>query len=639
MLVIFSLLLQLVLLIGFGNHSPNLSLTVNKLFTDGAVLQRDAVIPIWGTASSSAIVMVILDDDEVSTQATTDGNWMTSLKPYPAGGPHTLMIISDSDTLTAENILFGDVWIASGQSNMEWSVAASADAESEISTANDPLLRHYKVPRSWSYSLVDTLAGGEWHSANPDHVGAFTAVGYSFARELRKHTGIPIGIVNTSWGGSRIEAWMDPDALEVTQEDLNQVFEASKEREVRLMRILSDEHGASTETDSGFESNQPIWADPDLDDSQWMNIPVPGAWEAAGLEGLNGAGWYRTTFELDFVPNGATLHLGHVDDEDMTWINGHFIGGTNEYQIQRSYAVEDGILQTGMNQVTIRVYDSWGNGGLVVGDSQLKLQWPEGELDLEGEWKFRVGQFDIEPDGNPNQLPTLLYNAMVHPILHFPITGFIWYQGEANGTNPEDASAYADQFQSLITTWRKRWNHDTAPFLFVSLASFQPAHDVPTESDWAILRESQAAALTLPNVGQAITLDIGDADDIHPKNKQDVGDRLSLWARHLVYQEDLIFSGPLYSDHAIEMGEVHIQFDHVGGGLIAHGDSLGGFAIAGEDGQFVWAHARIQDETVIVSHPDIPNPTSVRYAWADNPSSANLMNIEGLPAAPFRIGN
>ena len=632
-------LLLPLLLIGFGNHDPNPPLTVNKLFTDGAVVQRDTVIPIWGTASSDAIVMVILDDDEVSTRATSDGNWMTSLQPYPAGGPHTLMIISDTDTLTAKNILFGDVWVASGQSNMEWSVAASADAESEISTANDPLLRHYKVPRSWSYSLVDTLAGGQWHSANPDHVGAFTAVGYSFARELRTHTGIPIGIVNTSWGGSRIEAWMDSDALGVTQEDVYEVFEASKAHEARLTRILLDDHGASTETDSGFKSDQPIWADPDLDDSQWMNIPVPGPWEAAGLEGLNGVGWYRTTFALDSIANGAILNLGHVDDEDMTWINGHLIGETNDYQTQRAYPVMDGILHTGMNQLTLRVYDSWGNGGLVVGDSQLQLKWPEGELNLEGEWKFRVGQFEIEPDGNPNQLPTLLYNAMVHPILNYPITGFIWYQGESNASNPDDASEYADQFQSLITTWRKEWNRDTAPFLFVSLASFQPAHDVPTESDWAILRESQAAALSLPNVGQAITLDIGDADDIHPRNKQDVGYRLSLWARHLVYQEDLVYSGPHYFDHVIEMGEFHIRFDHVGDGLIAGGDSLQGFAIAGEDGQFIWAHARIQDETVIVSHPDIPNPTAVRYAWADNPSSANLMNTEGLPAAPFRIGN
>jgi len=636
--ITLSYILPLIVLIGFGNRTPSPSLTVNKLFTSGAIVQRDSVVPVWGTASSNSVVNVRIGEYEVSVRATPEGNWMTSLEPHPAGGPHTLIITCDSDTLIAENILFGDVWVASGQSNMEWSVAASADAESEISTANDPLLRHYKIPRSWSYSLVDTLSGGEWHSANPDHVGAFTAVGYSFARELRANTEIPIGILNTSWGGSRIEAWMDPDALGVTQEYVSMIFEASKAREDSLMAILTDVHGASAETDAGFESEQPIWAAFDLDDSDWMEIPVPGSWEATGLEGLNGVGWYRTSFELNAIPTDAILHLGHVDDQDMTWINGELIGETNEYQVQRTYQVEDGVLRTGVNQITIRVHDSWGNGGLVVGDSQLKLSWSDGELDLSGTWKFRVGQFEIEPDGNPNQLPTLLYNAMIHPVLNYPITGFIWYQGEANASDPETALAYADQFQSLITRWRQQWGRESAPFLFVSLASFLPELQHPEESDWAILRESQASALTLPNVGQAITLDIGDADDIHPRNKQDVGYRLSLWARHLVYQEDLVYSGPLYSDHWIEMGEFHIRFDHVGGGLIARGDSLKGFALAGPDGQFIWANAHIQDDTVIVSHPDIPNPTAVRYAWADNPSSANLMNAEGLPAASFRIG-
>jgi len=632
-----SILLSLLFITGLGNdHSPH-DLTVSRLFTSGAVLQRDKVVPIWGTASSGDVVTVFLNEEEYSTRVTSKGDWSLPLDPHPAGGPHTLMITTNTDTLIANNIVFGDVWIASGQSNMEWTVASSADAESEIDSANDSLLRHYKVPRSWSYSPVDTLSGGQWHLAYPDHVGAFTAVGYSFARELRAHTRIPIGILNSSWGGSRIEAWMDPSALEMDDAQVAQMLEEAHAREDSLIHFLTKFHGALANHDPGFESDLPIWASPDLDDSDWMEIPVPGSWEAGGLEGINGAVWYRTSFELDQIPSDAVLRLGYVDDQDLTWINGQLIGETDEFSIDRQYPISEGILRSGINQVTIRVRDLWGDGGLVGTDSKLAVQWPDGELNLEGLWKIRVGQFEIQPRGNPNQLPSLLYNAMVHPILDFPITGFIWYQGESNANDATAAAAYAHQFQSMILQWREQFNHQKAPFLFVSLASFRASDSHPRESNWAILRESQTAALHLPYTGQAITLDIGDADDIHPKNKQDVGYRLSLWARKLAYGEDLIYSGPIYRDHVIENGAIRIHFDHVGSGLSIRGDvGLGGFAISGADYNYVWANAMIDQESVLVSHPDIVSPKAVRYAWADNPSRANLVNSEGLPAASFR---
>ena len=614
--------------------------TVNKLFRTGAVLQRDASIPVWGTSAPDAVVTVSLDQNQLFVRADPDGKWLVFLEPHPAGGPHRLTVATETDTLTAENIMFGDIWIASGQSNMEWSVTNSANAEQEIASADDPLLRHYKVPRSWSYTPEDTLAGGQWHAAGPEHVGDFTAVGYSFARELRASADIPIGILNTSWGGSRIEAWMDPAALGMDDAQISQLWEAPRARADSLARIFTEEHGASANSDAGLDGEMPIWAAPALDDTEWMEIAVPGTWEAGGLEGLNGVVWYRTRFELDSVPANAVLHLGIVDDQDMTWINGHPVGQTDQYQIQREYAVDKGILQPGINQLTVRVHDLWGNGGLVAGDARPALRWADGEIDLEGTWKIRVGQFQINPDGTPNQQPVLLYNAMIHPILRFPITGFIWYQGESNANDPETATTYADQFQSMITRWRTLWDHEDAPFLFVSLASFRAAQETPAESNWAILRESQAAAMELPNVGQAITLDIGEADDIHPGNKQEVGVRLALWAKNLVYGDQIVHSGPIYRNHTIENGTVVISFDHVGSGLTVRGeDSLRGFAIAGSDGIFLWAEAQIQGDTVVVSHPNVQNPTSIRYAWADNPATANLINVEGLPAAPFRTGH
>ncbi len=602
------------------------------------MLQRDAPVPVWGTAPAGTTVKVFLNQEEHSVQTDDNGKWLATLAPHDAGGPYRLIIATSSDTIAAEDIMFGDVWIASGQSNMEWSVANSADAEFEIASANDPFLRHYKVPRSWSFSPLDTLAGGEWHSALPEHVGAFTAVGYSFARELRAATDIPIGILNTSWGGSRIEAWMDPPALDISESQIAQILGAQKAYTDSLVNALVREHGASADMDPGFKADEPIWATSDLDDSKWMDIPVPGSWEAGGLKGLNGTVWYRTSFNLDSVPADAVLRLGNIDDQDMTWINGQLVGESNEIQIERTYPIREGILIPGVNQITVRVRDVWGNGGLVGGDSKIALQWPDGMVDLEGTWKIRVGQFQVDPGDPPNQQPTLLYNAMIHPILNFPITGYIWYQGESNANNPETAIAYATQFQSMITRWRDLWDHEDAPFLFVSLASFRPPQEQPYESNWALLRESQAAALSLPNVGQAITLDIGEADDIHPRNKQDVGKRLALWARSLAYGDELIPSGPIYRDHFIEGGTVYLQFDYVGSGLIARDGPLEGFAIAGPEGEYVWAEAQIQGDTIAVFHSDVPNPVVVRYAWADNPSTANLINAEGLPAAPFQAG-
>lgn len=630
--------LFLVCLAGYGGPSSNEPLTVSKLFRTGAVLQRNTTVPVWGTAASSTTVTVSLDYAEQSVRAAGDGTWMVELEPRPAGGPHQLMVTTNTDTLIAENIMFGDVWIASGQSNMEWTVANSADAENEIASADDTLLRHYKVPRTWSYDPEDTLAGGEWHHSNPEHVAAFTAVGYSFARELRAAADIPIGILNTSWGGSRVEAWMDPTALELDETQIAQLLDAPRARADSLMQVYTEEHGASADTDPGFDGDEPIWADPELDASDWMEIAVPGTWEAGGLEGLNGIAWYRTTFELESVPAEAELRLGTVDDRDMTWINGQLVGETGRYLVERAYTIPEGVLIAGTNQLTVRVHDTGGNGGIVVGDYPLALQWSGGEVQLEGMWKIRVGQFQINPGGSPNQQPTLLYNAMIHPIISYPVTGFIWYQGESNATDPETATAYAGQFQSMILRWRELWDNAAAPFLFVSLASFLPAQEEPGESNWAILRESQAAALELPKVGQAITLDVGEADDIHPRNKQDVGYRLALWARNLVYGDELVYSGPIYRDHLIEDGKIYITFDHTGGGLVSRDGPLGGFAISGPDEVYVWAEAQIQGDSVVVSHPDIPNPVAVRYAWADNPDTANLINVEGLPAAPFRTG-
>ena len=630
----------LALAAGCGAPDAYAPLTLSRLFSDGVVLQRSMPVPVWGTGDPASRITVSLNDTSQRIRVSADGTWSATLDPHEAGGPHTLSVSSESDSLTVEDIWFGDVWVASGQSNMAWTVQQSADAENEIKSADDPLLRHFKVPLSWSYEPEHTLAGGEWQSARPDVVGGFSAVAYSFARDLRASLDIPIGIVNTSWGGSRIEAWMTPEALKANDTNAEEILAARQRRADSLRQYFMEAYHATDTMDAGLPDSVALWAEPDLNLDLWTDIPVPGTWESAGITDLNGFVWYRRTFEVSEADAGAAavLHLGTIDDRDMTWINGRRVGATNGVRQVRTYEVPAGVLQPGANTITVRVHDTGGQGGMVTDEGGLELRTLSGTIALDGTWKLRVGQFVVDPGGGPNQQPTLLYNKMLHPMLSFPVTGFIWYQGESNGGNPEDAARYADQFTTMITTWRSLFGNEQAPFLFVSLASFRAAPDEPGASDWAILRESQAAALELDKVGQAITLDIGEADDIHPRNKQDVGLRLALAARHLQYGENLVYSGPTYRDHAVDGNRIVISFDHVGSGLASRKPELGGFAVAGSDGVFVWAEARIEDNTIIVSHPSVESPTDVRYAWADNPDTASLINLEGLPAAPFRTG-
>lgn len=623
---------------GCERPSPDVPFTVSRLFSDGMIAQRNAAVPVWGTAPSGTSVTLSFDGALQEVEAGLDGTWRGALEPHAAGGPHTLTISAGDQSLDIQDVWFGDVWIASGQSNMEWIVADAADAEEEIHSANDPLIRHFKVPRSWSYEQETTLAGGAWHRADSTHVGTFSAVGYYFARSLRTSVDVPVGIINTSWGGSRIEPWMDSEALAMDPDELAAILAEDQQHIENLKREFLERHQASENEDPGLKDSVAVWADPDLNTTAWDDIKVPSNWEAAGYPGLDGIAWYRTTVELSQEQIGsgpATLHLSLIDDDEMTWVNGTLVGQTWGWTIPRVYSIPADVLQPSRNSIVVRVQDGLANGGMLGDAEAMRLETPSVSIPLAGTWKFRIGQFVVNQDGRANQLPTLLFNKMIHPLLPFPITGFLWYQGESNAGG-EDTVKYASQFQSLISRWRTAWGNDTAPFLFVSLAAFRPAPTEPGESTWAVLRESQSAALALPDVGQAITIDIGEADDIHPRNKQDVGLRLALTARHLAYGEDLVYSGPLYRDHRVENDRVMITFDHVGSGLVERGSQLGGFAIAGSDGRFVWADARIDGNTVVVSSASVKNPVAVRYAWADNPDRANLYNKEGLPAAPFR---
>ncbi|MEM8525368.1 MAG: sialate O-acetylesterase [Bacteroidota bacterium] len=619
-----------------------------SIFTDNMVLQRDTEVPIWGWTNERTPIKVTFKDKTYEARIDDKGNWKAKLPATAAGGTYEILIEQGGDKKELKNILFGDVWVCSGQSNMEWILQNSMRAEEEIANANDPQIRHFKVTRKGSNFPDNRLDGGPWQVASSETVANFTAVGYFFAEELRDKVGVPIGLLNSSWGGSRIEPWMSAEAL--GYDDAKSAGEINEKRQreqtekqrKKLLELL----GTLPNKDEGLVDGEAKWATLNYDDADWKTMELPNLWEGQGLEGVDGIVWYRKSIQLSpqEARKGITLRLGKIDDSDITWVNGQKVGEMEQkYSSNRMYEVPASVLQAGENVVTVRVEDTGGGGGLY-GDDNAEISYVlDGKKeDLTGSWKYKIGKVELASmsPGQINKMPILLYNKMIHPILDFPIKGVIWYQGESNAALSE-AFEYRDLFSDMIVDWRKRWNaKGDFPFLFVQLANFMAPSKQPTKSGWAMLRESQSAILKVPNTAQAVIIDVGEANDIHPRNKHDVGYRLSLGARKLAYGEkDLVYSGPTYKKMKQKGKKIILYFDHTGSGLVAKDDTLEEFAIAGVDKKFVWAKAKIKKDKVIVWSEKIKKPTAVRYAWANNPDGANLYNEEGLPASPFRTDN
>ena len=623
-------------------HIVAATLRLPRLFADGMVVQRDARLSVWGWATPNAGVLVSFRGHTARVRATANGAWRLTLPPSRAGGPFELLVRSGNEYIALHNVLVGDVWVASGQSNMEFVVASGNDAPYEIAAAHDSLIRQFKVPLSWANAPEDDLAGGAWVPADSQHVGAFTAVGYFFARDLRKSVHVPIAIINTTWGGSAIEAWMSRASQGLTDSAWSATLRAEDARVDAMRASLRAKIGALPTTDAGLVGSNAVWADTSLDDSNWAEIDVPAFWEPQGYEGMDGVAWYRHTFNLSEseVRAGVTVSLAAIDDNDITWVNGIEIGRTAGYNLQRTYRVPATALRVGRNVLAVRVTDLGGDGGI---NGAATLEFGDGtQRSLAGRWKFKVGEVSLKPAGQDvNQVPSALYNKMIYPLLPFAIKGVIWYQGETNASNMTRARAYRGQFHSLIESWRGAWGsgRHAFPFLWVQLPNFGAADTVPpATAAWATQRESMDAALSLPKTGRAVAIDVGEPGDIHPRNKQDVGARLARVARRVAYGEKLVSSGPTYRSHTVRGDTVIVQFDNIGGGLVSRAadGAVGGFAIAGADHRFVWANARVVGKRVVVWSDSISKPVAVRYAWANNPERLTLYNRAGLPTAPFR---
>ncbi len=604
------------------------------------VLQRDQPITLWGWSTPGSTVTVRVDRDVRVAKAERSGAWTATLPAKHAGGPLRVVVVARNDSLVFSNVLVGDVWVASGQSNMEFPVSQSANAVATIAGADDSTIRQFKVPTSWANAPERDLAGGNWAPADPRHVGSFSAVAYFYARHLRPSVGVPIGIINTTWGGSNIQTWISRRAQNLDDRAWSaiQQGEADYDRAVRdsLRAVLGD---ALPEIDSGVVDGVARWADPALDDRAWKAIRVPAYWESQGYDGLDGVAWYRVDFTLDASESrsGITLRLDAIDDDDVTWVNGVEVGRTSGYNVRRSYEVPATALRAGRNVLAVRVSDWSGGGGINEGVSIVA----GGTLrSLDGSWKFKVGRVTLGTDGQRiNKIPTVLYNKMVYPMLPLSIKGVLWYQGESNANNTQQAIDYREQFSTLIRSWRHEWSsgRNEFPFLWVQLPGYGKPDSIPQlHPGWALQRESMEAALSMPNTGRAIAIDLGGATELHPRNKEDVGARLALVARKVAYGEAVGASGPAFRSMMVRGDTAIITFADAGKGLVARGGELGGFAIASSDQRFVWAKARIVGNRVYVWSDAVRAPAAVRYAWANYPGDANLYGANGLPAAPFR---
>ncbi|MFT3869959.1 MAG: sialate O-acetylesterase [Nibricoccus sp.] len=635
------------------------TLLLAPLFSDHMVLQRGQTNPVWGRDQPQQVITLTVEGAKtapapISVTVGSDGSWRLACPELPAGGPYRLHVKGSTETVI-DDVLVGEVWLASGQSNMEWKLPMSDGGPAEVAAANDPQLRMFTVVQAASKEPL-TTANGSWRSASPKAAADFSAIGYYFAKELRQKLGVPVGIINTSWGGTRVEAWASREALRSVMDVEKEIAElAAAEKDLPRIRA---EHAAKV--DAWELQNFPIdrvnegeprgWAKLDFNETAWPTMTLPMFWQSAGMR-FNGCVWFRLTLDLPSAWAGheLTLSLGMVDDFDTTYFNGERVGATlrdilNAYQVKRRYTVPASLVKPGKNVIAVRVFDHFGDGGfagpapLMLAETTASNQKP---ISLAVDWRYAVERevplvpgsvFASSPAAPailaPQNNPAYLFNAMIAPFVGYGIRGAIWYQGESN---TEVAATYRDRFTAMIRDWRTRWGQGPFPFYFVQLANFTAG------PGWPLLREAQTQTLAEPNTGMAVILDIGNPSDIHPRNKLDVGRRLALLARAKTYGEkNLECSGPTFERVEIDGATARIHWQHATGLRTRDGSgAVKGFALAGTDGIYHSATAKIDETVAVVTSAEVPAPKFVRYAWADNPET-NLENSAALPAAPFR---
>lgn len=622
-----------------------------SVFTDNMVLQQKTDITFYGDATKNKQLTVKTgwNGKEYHTEADGQGKWSLKIPTPAAGGPYEITF-SDGKKLQLKNVMIGEVWFCSGQSNMEMPVAGWGKVmnyEQEIAEAAYPAIRLFQVKKNTSLAPlkeVESTLGG-WQECSSATVPEFSALAYFYARALWKELNVPIGVIDCTWGGTPAEAWTshetlrqvmgfreEMDKLERLGFDPNRMEQAYSEERAHWQSLF-------TEKDKGMENGKLCWTAPSLSEEDWQTISLPGYWEGKGLKDFDGIIWFRRSLEIpaEWAGKPLTLRLGMIDDEDITYFNGVEIARGAGYMTPRTYTIPAKLVKAGKAVLAVRVSDFGGEGGIHGKAEELYVEADGKRISLAGDWKYRIG---LSLKGFPpapvspiqsSSYPTVLFNAMVKPWTAFPIKGVIWYQGEANVGRSEQ---YGDLFPALITDWRRQWRSNF-PFYFVQLANFMESKEIQPDSEWAALREAQTKALKLDQVGMAVTIDIGLADDIHPKNKQEVGRRLALVALAGSYGKNVSGSAPVFRNYRIKGDKMELDFGQKQDGFQIKGTTLKGFTIAGPDRVFYPAEAMVQNGKIIVFSPEVSIPLAARYGWADNPD-CNLYGENGLPVAPFR---
>jgi sialate O-acetylesterase len=611
-----------------------------RLVSDGLVLQRDKPITLWGWADDDEQVSVTLGKQTVSTKAQA-GRWQLTLKPVAAGGPFTLDI-QGKNHLQVKDVLIGDVWIAAGQSNMELPLKrVKYQYPNLIESTHLPQIREFNVPVVYAFKgPLDDFQQGQWKTAEPENLSNFSAVGFFFSRSLNEKLKVPIGLITIPVGGSPAEAWVSESGLQKYPHYLAQL-QPFKDDAFVAKTIASDKASGSNwyndlaAKDEGLKGN---WSSETFNPKDWNSFTVPGYLKEQGSDFVQGSVWFRKTFELtaEQASKAATLWMGVIVDGDQVFLNGKEVGQTGYQYPPRIYAVPAGLLKAGKNTISIRVTSYSANAGFVK-EKRYALDLGNESIPLAGEWQYKIAARtgDMPKTTTLHYQPASLFNAKLAPTLGFAMKGVIWYQGESNTSR---AKEYETLFADLITDWRAQFKQGDFPFLFVQLANFLPAKAEPSESDWAATREAQRKTLSVKNTAMVVATDVGEWNDIHPLNKQAVGERLALAAEKVAYgNKKLIASGP----NAVSIKRDHkslvISFEAGDNLVFAKDGVLHHIAIAGADKKYVWAKAKIQGNKLVVWDDQIAEPVSVRYGWADNPDGANLYNKAGLPASPFEL--
>ena len=624
-------------------HAQEMTRTIkpllHPLFSESAVLQRDRPLTLWGWARSNADVTVKFGGAARTLRADDEGYWSVPIRPRAAGGPYSLEVSSGGQTETRSNLMFGDVWLCSGQSNMEWPLNATNNAETEKAAADFPQIRLLSVPQAIRSQPTETFEAN-WQVCSPQTVGDFSAVGYFFGRKLNRELNVPIGLIDSSWGGTPAESWVSEPALS-KMGDFNETIAAMRER-ASNPATLDAQRAAWWNADVGTRSG---WKNPDFRDADWKTMNVPAAWEDRGYPNFDGVMWFRrqVTIPANWAGRDLKLSLGNIDDDDTTYWNGNIVGDTSGYGNTRDYTVPGAQVKAGASTLAIRVLDTGGGGGLRAQTMTLALADGSQQITLDGDWKYRLGASLAEsppvPTKTDQNTATALYNGMIAPLLPGQIKGAIWYQGESNANR---AAQYRTLLPTLINDWRARFGGPTGsatetpmPFYIVQLANFMTPNDEPGDDEWAYLREAQSlTASNVPDTGIAVITDIGEAGDIHPKNKQDVGLRLALQALKNTYGAQIQADGPTLKSAQAKANAMVLTFDNADD-LTIKGEQNRVFAIAGADKKFVWATPQIAGDTITLLSDEVKAPIYARFGWSNNPR-ASLYNGAGLPASPFR---